>query len=60
MLFFQSCPTCCPYGSGPACSCAPCECFPSDAKVSLENGISVKMSALKVGDKVQTGMSNMY
>ena len=30
-------------------------CFPSDAKLTLKNGKSVKMSELKRGDKVQTG-----
>ena len=32
-------------------------CFPSDAKVRLENGDSVTMSELQIGDKVQTGIS---
>ena len=31
-------------------------CFPSTAKVNLENGKSVRMSELQVGDKVQTGI----
>ena len=32
------------------------DCFPSAARVSLENGKSVMMSELQIGDKVQTGM----
>ena len=31
-------------------------CFPSTAKVSLQNGKSVIMSELQKGDQVQTGM----
>ena len=31
-------------------------CFPSNAKVNLENGKSVTMSELKIGDLVQTGI----
>ena len=30
-------------------------CFPSSFKVSLENGDSVTMSELQIGDRVQTG-----
>ena len=30
-------------------------CFPSSAKVKLQNGKSVTMAELQVGDKVQTG-----
>ena len=30
-------------------------CFPSEAKVSLENGKSVTMSELQIGDKVKIG-----
>ena len=30
-------------------------CFPSLTKVKLENGKSVAMSELQIGDKVQTG-----
>ena len=33
------------------------KCFPSVAKVMLENGTSVRMSELQAGDKVQTGMN---
>ena len=32
-------------------------CFPSVARVSLENGKSVSMSELQKGDRVQTGRS---
>ena len=37
----------------------PPNCFPSTARVSLENGKSVTMSALYVGDKVKTGMKSV-
>ena len=30
-------------------------CFPSFAKVKIENGNSVRMSDLKLGERVQTG-----
>ena len=30
-------------------------CFPSFAKVKLENGKPLAMSELQIGDKVQTG-----
>ena len=32
-------------------------CFPSSAMVKLNNGKSVTMSRLQLGDKVQTGIS---
>ena len=35
--------------------CCNKKCFPSASRVSLENGESVTMSELQVGDKVQTG-----
>ena len=35
---------------------SPGNCFPSSARVMLENGKSVTMSELQIGDKVQTGM----
>ena len=36
--------------------CCPCaKCFPSLARVSLENGESVTMAELQVGDRVQAG-----
>ena len=35
--------------------CCNCHCFPAMAKVHLENGKSVTMSKLEVGDRVQTG-----
>ena len=31
-------------------------CFPLNAKVKVENGKSVQMSELQIGDRVQTGM----
>ena len=31
-----------------------CDCFPSTSTVNLENGTTVTMSELQVGDKVQT------
>ena len=38
--------------------CCKCEssCFPAAAKCFLENGESVTMSELKLGDQVQTGI----
>ena len=52
-----------------ACACGPanccdgknggCGCFPSAAKVSLENGKSLVMSELQVGDRVQAGMESV-
>ena len=36
--------------------CKKKRCFPSTAKLNLENGESVTMSELQVGDRVQTGM----
>ena len=35
----------------PSCS----SCFPTTARVTLESGISVAMSELQIGDRVQTG-----
>ena len=32
-------------------------CFPSSARVSLENGKTVRMSELQIGDRVQTGIA---
>ena len=32
-----------------------CDCFPASAKVSLENGKSVTMSELQMGDAVKSG-----
>ena len=34
-------------------------CFPAEARISLENGKAVKMSELKVGDRVQTGKKSV-
>ena len=34
-----------------------CDCFPSTSTVNLENGKTVTMSELQVGDKVQIGRS---
>ena len=36
------------------------ECFPATARLSLENGKSVTMSELRVGDRVQTGNGINY
>ena len=36
-----------------------CKCFPSAAKVSLENGKSLVISELQVGDRVQAGMESV-
>ena len=35
--------------------CCRCWCFPSTARVNLENGNLVTMSELQIGDRVQTG-----
>ena len=49
----------CPSGWGTNCNCFHGSdigsCFPSSATVSLENGKSVTMSQLQIGDQVQTG-----
>ena len=34
-------------------------CFPSVAKVKVENGKLLAMSELQIGDKVQTGKANI-
>ena len=51
---------CYPYPYPPyCCDCSPpppsSECFPATATVSLENGETVTMSELQIGDKVATG-----
>ena len=33
----------------------PSACFPHGAKVKIENGNSVQMSELQIGDRVQAG-----
>ena len=38
------------------CSCDDTVCFPSAAKIHLENGKTVEMSELKTGDRIQTGI----
>ena len=35
-------------------------CFPSTTRVTLENGKSVTVSELQIGDKVQTGKDIIY
>ena len=47
----------CAFDPGYCCNCQFCPkgCFPAASKVSLENGKSVTMSELQVGDKVKTG-----
>ena len=35
-------------------------CFPSNANVKLENGKSITMSELQIGDQIQTGISFFY
>ena len=44
-----NCQGCCCNGDG--------SCFPATSKVDLENGKSVAMSELQIGDKVQTGIN---
>ena len=39
---------------GYACCDVP-DCFPASAKVTLENGKSVAMSELQIGDRVKSG-----
>ena len=34
-----------------------CACFPATARLTLENGKSITMSELQIGDKVQTGIN---
>ena len=34
-------------------------CFPSTARVNLQNGKTVAMSELQIGDSVQTGMNEL-
>ena len=34
-------------------------CFPSDAKVDVENGKSIRMSELQIRDQLQTGMKSV-
>ena len=41
--------------SKPYCECKS-GCFPSLAKINLQNGKSILMSELQMGDQVQTGM----
>ena len=36
------------------CECSPITCFPSRARVSLENGETVTMADLKRGDRIKT------
>ena len=45
----------------PPCECGlnDCDCFPSTATVNLENGKTVTMSELQLGDKVQTGIKSV-
>ena len=40
------------------CFCGTLPCFPGSATVNLENGDSVTMYELQLGDKVQTGMDS--
>ena len=65
--YSRSCPTMCVAKCGDNYHCckgtptvtkappASSVCIPSSARVSLENGKSVTMSDLQIGDKVQTG-----
>ena len=47
-------------GLRPCCRCdESTSCFPSDARLSLENGKSITMVELKRGDRVKTGKVNI-
>ena len=39
--------------------CCQCSCFPSTARVSLENGRSVTMDQLQIGDRIRTGKKSV-
>ena len=56
----QGCKACKVSGFVPPYHCCNCSstCFPSEASLILENGKSVAMSQLQVGDKVETGKLN--
>ena len=54
----DGCHSCEPFAPGVCCGCKR-SCFPSTARVSLENGKSVMMSELRIGDKVQTCKSKI-
>ena len=36
------------------------QCFPSMAKVKIENGKSIQMSKLQIGNRVQAGMTEKF
>ena len=47
-------------GSAAPIHCCPCgACFPGTGTFNLENGKSVKMSELQIGDRVQTGKKSV-
>ena len=48
----------CDYDWSTCCNHEGCgsKCFPSNAKVTIENGKIVPMSKLQIGDRVQTGL----
>ena len=37
----------------------PTACFPSNAKIHLQNGKSIRMSEMKIGDQIQTGIMDI-
>ena len=58
----KNCNAACSNDGGDTISCCECPkkgCFPSSAKVYLENGKSATMSELQIGDQVQTGNKNI-
>ena len=48
-----------PHAEGLFCCDYSCSCFPSASTVNLDNGKSVAMSELQVGDRVQTGIKSV-
>ena len=37
-----------------------CFCFPSAARISLENGKEITMSQLRIGDSIEAGTLNLF
>ena len=51
----RKCNFLCPRADWLCCGCHP-PCFPSNAQVNLQNGKTLTMSELKIGDHVQIGI----